>query len=75
MDRVEQASLLLGKGIGLEALDEADLPDAAIVMLRTRWLNNWLGTTYTLDEVEAMSPLTFAIAVALARGQATPRGE
>ena len=34
-------------------------PDAAGVMLRTRVLNEWLGTNYTLDEVSEMDWLVF----------------
>ena len=75
MDRVEQASLLLSRGIAPEAIDREDLPDAAITMLRTRWLNTWAGTPYTFEQVEAMDPLTFGIAAALARGQEPPEGE
>ena len=42
-------------------------PDAAVIMLRTRALNDWLGTAYTLDEVAEMHWLTFDIMGAIKR--------
>lgn len=39
-----------------------------MVMLQTRLLNNWLGTSYTLDQVAEMEPLLFDILVALNQG-------
>lgn len=47
-------------------------PDAAVIMLQTRTLNRWLGTSYRLDEVAAMDPLTFDILAALNRGLFPP---
>ena len=48
--------------VPLEAMEAAELPDAAVVMMMTRQLNGWLGTSYTLHEVAALverEPLLF----------------
>ena len=52
----------------LDKLDGADLPDAALVMLNTRALNAWLGTSYTLEQVAEMDPMVFEIMASLAQG-------
>jgi hypothetical protein len=54
-------------------LDNATLPDAALVMMKTRLLNNWLGTCYTLDEVAGMDNLVFDILGAVKRGLNPPK--
>jgi hypothetical protein len=55
--------------------DAPDPPDAAMVMLNTRLLNKWLGTTYTLEEVAEMDPLTFEVRAALAVALDPPKGK
>jgi hypothetical protein len=55
--------------------DAPDPPDAAMVMLNTRLLNKWLGTTYTLEEVAEMDPLRFEIRAALAVALDPPKGK
>ena len=54
--------------MSLDKLDGADLPDAALVMLNTRALNAWLGTSYTLEQVAEMDPMVFEIMASLAQG-------
>ena len=44
-------------------------------MLRTRWLNEWLGTHFTPEEVEARDLLEFEMAMALQRGMNPPKVE
>lgn len=46
--------------------DAPEPPDAAVIMLNTRQLNKWLGTSYTLEEVAEMDWLTFDLLGALA---------
>jgi hypothetical protein len=48
-------------------MDDAEMPDAAGVMLRTRMLNEFLGTSYSMEQVEGMDPLTFEIVGAVRR--------
>lgn len=38
------------------------------MLLRTRWLNHWLHTHYTPEEVAGMNPLLFAVVAALEQG-------
>ena len=52
----------------MEVPDDEGLPDAALVMLRTRQLNQWAHTRYTFDEVAEMDWLTFAVLGATAQG-------
>lgn len=52
--------------------DAPEPPEAAVIMLRTRALNRWLGTSYTLDEVSEMDWLTFDLHSALAVGLNPP---
>jgi len=42
-------------------------------MLRTRVLNDWLGTSYTLDEVSEMDWLTFDIMGAVKQALDPPK--
>jgi len=42
-------------------------------MLKTRALNDWLGTTYTLDEVAEMDWLTFDIMGAIKEAANPPK--
>lgn len=44
------------------------MPDAARIMLETRLLNGFLGTSYTLDEVAEMDSLIVALVGALQDG-------
>jgi hypothetical protein len=48
------------------------MPDAARIMLRTRVVNRWLGTTYSLEDVAEMDPLLFELMAALQVGLAPP---
>jgi len=43
-------------------------------MLKTRLINGWLGTHYTLEEVAGMDDLVFEVMTALREG-ITPRRE
>ena len=43
------------------AIDGADPPDAAVIMMRTRALNKGFGTTYTFEEVAEMDALLFSM--------------
>ena len=52
---------------------DADLPDAATVMLKARMINDWCGTHYTLEEVSEMPDLLFEVLGALRRGLQPPR--
>lgn len=44
------------------------MPDVAIAMLRTRALNDLLKTSYSIEEVLEMDPLTFEVVAALRAG-------
>ena len=46
----------------------AGLPDAALVMLHTRMLNEWLHTHYSLEEVAGMPEMLFMILSSLRQG-------
>ena len=41
-------------------------------MLQARFVNRWLGTNYTLEQVAEMDTLTFDILAALNRGLFPP---
>jgi len=56
-------------------MDGADLPDAALVMLNTRAINSWLGTSYTLEQVAEMDPMTFEVMSVLAQGMSPKKAE
>ena len=45
--------------------DAEPMPDAAMVMLKTRLLNDWLGTSYSLDDVADMDELTFEVLMSI----------
>jgi hypothetical protein len=62
--RIGQAVVAAKKGY---EMDDAEMPDAAGVMLRTRMLNEFLGTSYSMEQVEGMDPLTFEIVGAVRR--------
>ena len=51
----------------------AELPDLALTMLNARRLNDWLGTAYSLEDVEDMDPLIFTVLDALSQGIETPK--
>ena len=44
------------------------MPDVAIAMLRTRAINDLLGTRYSVEEVQEMDPLVFQVIAALKAG-------
>ena len=48
------AGWALKKRVPFKDIPGAHLPDIALVMLVTRQLNRWLGTSYNLDEVADM---------------------
>ena len=52
---------------------DATMPDAATVMLKTRMINDWLGTRYSLDEVAEMDDLVFDILGALRQALNPPK--
>ena len=54
-------------------LPDAELPEAAEVMLNTRSINRYLGTSYTLDEVAEMDPVLFTMLAALRQGENPPK--
>ena len=58
---------------GMELPASLGPPDAAIVMMKTRALNDFLGTAYTLDEVAEMNPLVFDLLGAIKRGLYPPK--
>lgn len=58
---------------GMELPPSLGPPDAAIVMMKTRALNDFLGTGYTLDEVAEMNPLLFDLLGAIKRGLYPPK--
>ena len=51
----------------------AELPDTAMAMLRARMLNDWCGTSYSLEEVAEMDDLLFDVLGALRRGLEPPK--
>ena len=57
---------------GAEGIPDSDPPDAAVTMVHTRIINDWLNTHYTLEEVAEMDWLTFEILAALRKGLAPP---
>lgn len=50
----------------------AELPDAARVLLETRMLNQWLGSSYSLEQVAEMDPLIMVLMNALNQGLTPP---
>lgn len=56
-------------------MPDADPPEAAVVMLRAKVLNDYLGTSYTLAEVAEMDGLLFDILGALKQGLNPPESK
>lgn len=54
-------------------IPDTDPPDAATHMFRTKAINAYLGTAYSLEEVAEMDPLVFTIMAALQRGLDPPK--
>ena len=54
--------------------DTPDPPDMAVIMLNTKLLNGWLGTSYTMEEVAEMNWLTFEILSVLQKALNPPKG-
>ncbi len=52
---------------GME-IPDSEPPDAAVVMLNTRLLNEWAHTSYSFEQVAEMSPMMFDILASLQRG-------
>ena len=48
-------------------------PPAAVTLLQTRALNDFLGTAYTLDEVAEIEPMVFDLLGAIKRGLYPPK--
>lgn len=44
------------------------MPEVAVMMLRTRMLNDLLGSHYSVEEVQEMDPLVFEVMGALRVG-------
>jgi len=63
------------KGIKFPSELDSTMPDAARTMLKTRMINDWLGTRYTLDEVAEMDDLLFDILGALRQALNPPKKE
>lgn len=53
---------------GAKLPDDPDPPDAAVVMLKTKRLNQYLGTSYSMEEVSEMDDLVFDMIGAIDRG-------
>lgn len=68
MRRVGRACYRLRKGIPLRDWPDAAMPDAANVLLATRLLNRFTGSSYTCEEVAVMDPLIFEYVEALEQG-------
>lgn len=49
-------------------MPDAELPDAAYILLATRTLNRFTGASYSIEDVAAMDPLIFDIVAALEQG-------
>ncbi len=49
------------------------MPEAGWVMLNTRMVNKWLGSSYTLEQVSEWPLLAFEVLAALAEGMEPPR--
>ena len=47
---------------------EAKLPPLAVVLMATRSINQWLGTSYTIAEVAEEDALLLDVLAALAQG-------
>ena len=41
--------------------DDMEVPPVAAIMVKTRNLNHWLGTAYTLEDVAGMDELVFSL--------------
>lgn len=52
---------------------DSTMPDAAAVMLKTRTLNQWLGTSYSLEEVAGMDDLLFDVLGAVRQALNPPK--
>ena len=52
---------------------DSTMPDAAEIMLKTRMVNDWLGTSYSLEEVGEMDDLLFDIMGALRQALNPPK--
>ena len=52
-------------------MPEAEMPDAASVVLATKLINDFTGASYTCKEVAEMDPLLFEIVSALREGLQT----
>jgi hypothetical protein len=55
-------------GLRTGAQGAPDPPSAAVTILACRMLNQWLGTTYTLDEVAEMDPLLMDMISVIGQG-------
>ena len=51
-------------------IEDADPPDAAVIMLRTRNMNKAFGTNYTFEQIAEKDELEFLMAAALMRALA-----
>lgn len=47
---------------------DVEPPDAAVIMLNTRMLNDWTGAGYTMEQVAEMDPLLFDVMVGQKQG-------
>ena len=54
-------------------MPDAELPEAAETMLNTRSINKYLGTSYSLEDVETMDPIVFVLLSALRQGENPPK--
>lgn len=58
---------------GFDLPPELGPPDAAMTLMKTRALNDFLGTGYTLDEISEMDPMVFDLMGAIKRGLFPPK--
>ena len=58
---------------GIEFPDPPDPPDLAVDLWRTRLVNQWLGTAYSIEEITEMDPLVFTVMGMVAKGMDPPK--
>ena len=55
-------------GVSPDIMPEAEMPDLAWLMVATRKLNGFLGTSYTVEQVRDMNPEWILVVDALRMG-------
>lgn len=54
---------------------ESEFPEVAVLMLRAKNLNEWIGTRYSLEDVAEMDQLLFDIVNTMRRALNPPKEE